>query len=133
MPGRDREKGARQRIDKQRQATEETVMRIPSGTAFGGDHTVCPFCESGELVVFGPGLSRCDSCGLPLLGSMLQTLRDIVGLPDALGAHPCECGHPEMRELPGGVFHCQACGSEVLPVQARLPDAPRGDRGWSAT
>jgi ribosomal protein L37AE/L43A len=134
VPGRDREKGSRQRIDKQRQATKEAMMRVPSGTAFGGHHTVCPFCESGELVFFGPGLSRCGSCGLPLLGSMLETLRDIVGLPDALGAHPCECGHPEMRELPGGVFHCPACGSEVLPVQARrVPDAPRGDRGWSAT
>jgi hypothetical protein len=34
---------------------------------------------------------------LPMLGSALQTLRDIVGLPDALGVHPCECSHPEMR------------------------------------
>jgi len=53
-----------------------------------------------------------------LLGSTLETLRGMIGLPDALGAHPCECGHPEMRELPDGVFHCSACGSEVLPTQA---------------
>ena len=77
-------------------------MRVPSGTASRPHHMICPFCESGELVSLGPGSARCKSCGLPLLGSTLETLRDITGLPDALGAHPCECGHPEMRALPGG-------------------------------
>ncbi len=57
-------------------------MRVPSGTAFGGHHIICPFCESGELVFFEPGLSRCGSCGLPLLGAVLENLRDIVGLSD---------------------------------------------------
>jgi ribosomal protein L37AE/L43A len=91
-------------------------MRVPSPTASRPHHIICPFCESGELVSVGPGFARCGSCGLPLLGSALETLREIVGLPDALGAHPCECGHPEMRALPDGVYHCPACGSEVLPV-----------------
>ena len=68
-----------------------------------------------------------------MLGSSLETLRDIVGLPDALGAHACGCGHPEMRALPDGVFHCPACGSEVLPVGAQATDAPRKGRRWSAT
>ncbi len=68
----------------------------------------------------GPGFARCGSCGLPLLGSALETLREIVGLPDALGAHPCECGHPEMRRLPDRVYHCPACGSEVLPIESTL-------------
>ena len=84
------------------------------------DHIICPFCESGLLVSRGPGFARCDSCGLPLLGSALESLRDIVDLPDALGVHACECGHPEMRRLPDGVFHCPACGSEVLPANADL-------------
>jgi ribosomal protein L37AE/L43A len=93
-------------------------MRVTSGEASTAHHTVCPFCESGLLVSRGPGFARCGSCGLPLLGSALETLRDIVGLPDALGSHACEeCGHPEMRLLPDGVFHCPACGSEVLPVE----------------
>lgn len=78
----------------------------------------CPFCESGHLVFFGQGLARCRSCGMPLVGSTLETLQDIVSLPDALGSHPCECGHPEMRALPDGVFHCPACRSEVLPLEA---------------
>jgi hypothetical protein len=52
---------------------------------------------------------------------MLETLWRITALPDALGRHACECGHPEMRLLPDGVFHCPACGSEVLP--ADVPSA----------
>jgi ribosomal protein L37AE/L43A len=98
-------------------------MRVSSRTASGPSHTVCPFCEADGLVLLGPGFARCRSCGLPLLGSALQTLLDIAGLPVSLGEHPCECGHPEMRELPGGVFHCPACGSEVLPVE--IPDTRR--------
>jgi ribosomal protein L37AE/L43A len=100
-------------------------MRVPSPTASRQDHIICPFCESGGLVSPGPGFARCDSCGLPLLGSALESLRDIVVLPDALGVHACECGHPELRRLPDGVFHCPACGSEVLPIGARAPDTRR--------
>ena len=95
-------------------------MRVSSATLSRAHHIICPFCESAELAFLGPGFARCGSCGLPLLGSTLETLREIVGLPEALGAHPCECGHPEMRKLPDGVYHCPACGSEVLPSEARL-------------
>jgi len=49
---------------------------------------------------------------------MLLTLEQIIALPDALGKHACECSHPEMSPLPDGVFHCPACGSEVLPIEA---------------
>ena len=108
-------------------------MNVSSRTAPEARHIICPFCESGELVAFGLGFARCDSCGLPLLGSTLETLRDIVGLSDALGTHPCECGHPEMRRLPDGVFHCPACGLEVLPIRARNTDALGKARRWSAT
>jgi hypothetical protein len=59
---------------------------------------------------------------------MLETLRDVVGLPDALGAHACECGHPEMRKLPGSVYHCPACGSEVLPAEG-ISDSWRAPPG----
>jgi ribosomal protein L37AE/L43A len=107
-------------------------MRVPSRTASGAHHIVCPFCESGELVSLGPGFARCGSCRMPLLGSALETLRDIVGLPDALGIHPCECGHPEMRKLPDGVLHCPACRSEVLPLDARARGSRRKGSRWSA-
>jgi ribosomal protein L37AE/L43A len=93
-------------------------MKAPSRTVSESRRIICPFCESGKLISLGPNLARCDSCGLPLVGSTLETLRYVIGLPDALGAHPCECGHPEMRELPDRVFHCPACGSEVLPMEA---------------
>ena len=108
-------------------------MSVSSPTASRPDYIICPFCESGELVSVGPGFARCNSCGLPLLGSALESLRDIVGLPDAVGVHACECGHPEMRRLPDGVFHCPACGSEVLPTGARAADTRRKDHQWSAT
>ncbi len=101
-------------------------MKVPSNTASRADHIICPFCESGELVSLGPGSARCKSCGLPLLGSTLETLRDIIGLSDAVGDHACECGHPEMRELPDGVFHCPACGSEILPMEAPSSAETRG-------
>jgi hypothetical protein len=95
-------------------------MIAPSGTRSRPQHIICPFCESGELVSLGPGFARCDSCGLPLVGSTLETLRDIMWLPDVLGTHPCECGHPEMRVLPDRVCHCPACRSEVLPIGASI-------------
>ena len=98
-------------------------MNALSGTASRPHQVICPFCESDVLVLLGPGFARCRSCGLPLLGSTLETLQNILELPAASGLHPCECGHPAMRELPDGVFHCPACGSEVLPVEDT--DAPR--------
>jgi len=69
---------------------------------------------------------------------MLGTLRGISTLPDALGKHACEeCGHPEMRRLPDGTFHCPACRSEVLPSDASwTPSRPMstpkrtGQAGW---
>jgi ribosomal protein L37AE/L43A len=79
------------------------------------DSLVCPLCEAGQLRSCGIGsMRRCESCGAPLSGAMLETLRGICALPDALGTHACECGHPEMRRLPDEVFHCPACGSEVV-------------------
>ena len=62
-------------------------------------------------------MAGCDCCGRDVDGAVLRVLEQIVALPDALGAHACECGHPEMRRLPDGVFHCPACGSEVLPFK----------------
>lgn len=76
----------------------------------------CPFCEAYELQPFGHNSARCESCGGLLSGTLLETLRAIIELPDAVGGHACECGHPEMRRLPDGVYRCPACGSEVLPA-----------------
>lgn len=113
------------------QPAMETAMKFFSRTT--SRSLTCPSCESGELVTLGLNGVRCDSRGYQVGAAALRTLRDIVGLPDALGGHPCECGHPEMRRLPDGVFHCPACRSEILPVEARATDAPRKDGRWSAT
>ena len=77
----------------------------------------CPFCEAHELRSFGHNSARCDSCGGLLSGPLLDTLQGVTSLPDAVGGHACECGHPEMRRLPDGVYWCPACGSEVVPVK----------------
>ena len=82
------------------------------------ERLICPVCEVGELRPFVRDCVRCGSCGFILGAAMLLTLEQIIALPDALGRHACECGHPEMRRLPDGAFHCPACGSEVLPIEA---------------
>jgi hypothetical protein len=79
-------------------------------------HLICPVCETGELISLDGDCARCASCEGVLGAAMLLTLEQISALPDALGKHACECGHPEMRHLPDGAFHCSSCGSEVLPL-----------------
>jgi ribosomal protein L37AE/L43A len=92
-----------------------------SSVASRPGHLVCPLCEADQLHPSDRTTLRCETCGGHLSGAMLETLRCISTLPDTLGSHPCEeCGHPEMRRLPDGTFHCPACGSEVLPVDATL-------------
>jgi hypothetical protein len=81
------------------------------------DRLVCPLCEVGELLPSGQGSARCTSCASFVSGTMLEVLQCIVALPYSLGNHAREeCGHPEMRHLPGGVFHCPGCASEVLTL-----------------
>jgi ribosomal protein L37AE/L43A len=101
-----------------------------SALASRSDYLVCPHCERYELKACTNDSARCPSCGVLVSGAMLRTLRQVAALPDALGSHPCEeCGHPEMRHLPDGVFHCPACRSEVLPLGAPPVDRKFADRG----
>ena len=93
-------------------------MKVPSRVTSGPDFIICPACGRGKLEARGHDSAGCDSCGCGVEGAVLRTLEQTVALPDALGEHACECGHPEMRHLPGGVFHCPACGSEVVPSRA---------------
>jgi DNA-directed RNA polymerase subunit RPC12/RpoP len=83
---------------------------------------VCPLCEASKLYPSARDAMHCQSCGGRLSGAMLKTLWRISALPDALGRHACECGHPEMRLLPDRTYHCPACGSEVLPIN--VPSTP---------
>jgi ribosomal protein L37AE/L43A len=87
-----------------------------SSSGSRSDHLVCPVCQAGELHPFGGECARCSSCGYILGAAMLLTLEQIIALPDALGKHACECGHPEMRRLPDMAFNCSSCGSEVPPI-----------------
>ena len=97
------------------------------------DHLVCPACGYGALRSRGRGpLSRsaeCESCWCEFGGGTVVTLKQIVALPDALGKHSCEeCGHPEMRSLPDGTFHCPACRSEVVSTESNLSAAASATR-----
>jgi hypothetical protein len=69
-------------------------------------------------------LAGCDYGARNLDKAILRTIEQIVALPDAIGDHPCECGHPAMRLLPDGVFHCPACGLEVVPLEAPRESTP---------
>jgi ribosomal protein L37AE/L43A len=92
-------------------------VKISSHTTSQPDHIACPACGFGKLGIREPILAGCDSCGRVVDGAVLRTLEQIVALPNALGRHACECGHPEMRRLPEGVFHCPSCGSEILSFE----------------
>ena len=89
-------------------------MKVPSHATSRPNHIVCPKCERGELKAQGTELANCEACGCAVEDTLLRTLEHIASLADALGKHACECGHPEMRRLPDGVFHCPACSSEVI-------------------
>jgi ribosomal protein L37AE/L43A len=91
-------------------------MKMQDRITTGAHSLRCPFCEVYELEPSGHASARCASCGAMLGGVLLATLRQITELPLAVGRHACECGHPEMRRLPDGVYRCPACGSEVTPV-----------------
>jgi hypothetical protein len=95
------------------------VVKSPA-LAFGSHSFICPICEAGELRSGGHYYgAQCPVCGCAPSRGILETLRQIISLPDALGSHACEeCAHPEMRRLPDGTYHCPACGSEVLPIDA---------------
>jgi uncharacterized Zn finger protein (UPF0148 family) len=79
---------------------------------------ICPCCGIDELKRSAEGEARCSRCDRLISTQVLKTLEQIVSLPDAIGSHACECGHPQMRNLADGIMWCPACGSEVLPFSA---------------
>jgi ribosomal protein L37AE/L43A len=82
------------------------------------DSIICPCCGINALERSVQGMVHCTRCDRPISTQLLKTLEQIVSLPDAIGRHACECGHPEMRRLADGVMWCPGCGSEVLPLSA---------------
>jgi hypothetical protein len=86
------------------------------------DRLVCPACGHGPLRSRGlfSRSADCESCCRAFDDATVGTLEQIAALPDAQGEHACECGHPEMRSLPDGTFHCPACRSEVVPGRSNL-------------
>ncbi len=64
------------------------------------------------------GASCCERCDLSRDENVVEALGQVASLPDAAGSHPRGCGHPEMRLLPDGIFHCPSCGTEATPTGA---------------
>ncbi|MEW6637183.1 MAG: hypothetical protein AB1425_10290 [Actinomycetota bacterium] len=93
-------------------------------------HIVCPRCGIGEIEPRGSAGPVCGFCGRTVEREVLRCLIEIASLPETLGRHACECGHPEMRRLPDGVFHCPACGSEVLPTETSPASAGEQGQAW---
>jgi uncharacterized Zn finger protein (UPF0148 family) len=93
-------------------------QKVKASALGSGSHSIiCPSCEAGGLRAGGQNNVWCPVCGYAPSCAVLEALRQIISLPDALGSHACEeCGHPEMRLLHDGVSHCPGCGSEVLPT-----------------
>jgi ribosomal protein L37AE/L43A len=92
------------------------VRKVQGRITIEGHSLRCPFCEATGLEATGNNSARCPSCRAVLPGPVLGTLIWVAQLPEAIGRHACECGHPEMRLLPDGVYRCPACASEVTPV-----------------
>lgn len=97
---------------------------------------LCPLCEANELLMVGPNAARCDACEYSMGGGLIGTLRGMARLPEAVGRHACECGYPEMRLLPDGVYQCPDCRAEVTPFGAPRVEWKTEDRteaywqGW---
>jgi ribosomal protein L37AE/L43A len=89
-----------------------------ANTSSNTDSIICPRCGIDELERSANGVARCARCDRPIGTQVVKTLEQIVSLPEAIGSHACECGHPEMRHLADGVMWCPACGAEVLPFSA---------------
>ena len=92
------------------------MRTVQDRISIGANSLRCPFCEAQGLEPFGHNSVRCPHCRAVLSGPVLGTLIWISQLPDAVGRHACECGHPEMRRLPDGIYRCPACASEVIPI-----------------
>src|SRR5215217_5229178 len=101
------------RVSRTKGNTVKKLTHISSNT----NSIICPCCGIDELERSADGVVGCSRCVRPISTQVLETLEQIVSLPDAIGRHACECGHPEMRHLADGVLRCPGYRSEVLPFR----------------
>ena len=52
------------------------------------DSMVCPLCESGGLRYDKQSGVHCTGCNCTLDGAVLETLKQIIALPDIIGSPP---------------------------------------------
>lgn len=58
-------------------------------------YRICPLCEEEKLVFSGWRVAQCPSCGFEPTAAFLQTLHDIVALPEHREHH-----RPRSRGIP---------------------------------
>lgn len=64
----------------------------------GPSFRICPVCEAERLVFSGWRSARCPGCGYEPDGTFLQTLHEIVALPECRGDAPSENTEPEFPD-----------------------------------
>lgn len=99
-------------------------MKKQTSLSSSTDSMICPRCGLDGLERGAAGVANCARCDRPLSAKMLETLEQIVSLPDAIGSHARECGHPGMRPLPDGVLRYPGCTSGILPLSASTAAHP---------
>ena len=80
---------------------ERTDVEVDtSPVASGTDFRICPLCEESKLVFSGLNEARCPACDYQPSGGLLETLRQILALPEASKTshgYPNENSEPEGR------------------------------------
>jgi hypothetical protein len=64
---------------------------------FGRNFRICPVCEAERLVFSGWRSARCPECSYEPDGTFLQTLHEIVALPECRGDAPSGSANLENR------------------------------------
>jgi hypothetical protein len=111
-------------------------MRRPSvgsaTTASRADYLVCPGCGCGQLQPPRGPLSRLlkyAHCECAFDNTIVETLKQIVALPEALGKHSCECGIPRCAVCPMGSSTAQSASLRCCPFPSlNLDRLLRGNR-----
>ena len=77
-------------------------------------------------------LAECDRCERAFDKTIVETLKQIVTLPEALGK-PLSAVPPQMRRLPDGVFHCPVAALRCCPFPSPKPDRVRARRSLASS
>ncbi len=98
----------------------------PSAPASGSHSIICPSCEAGELLSGGHHNGvQYPACGYVPSRSVLQVLRQIIFLPDALGTMPARSADiPRCTASPMGYLTVRGAVRRCYPLSLNAPRKP---------